>query len=183
MVPLISLWAPILIASVIVFVAAFLVWMVLPHHRNDFRPFTADADLDAVLSREKVTPGFYRFPNVDYMKATAEEKERASRMTTGIITIQKPGMTMAGPLVNYFIWLVVVNVFIAYAAGVSLAAGTHYLTVFRVVGTIAILAYTAANIPNSIWFGRPWSVMIKDLIDGAVFGLLTAGVYGWLWPR
>lgn len=183
MVPLISLWAPILIASVIVFVAAFIVWMVLPHHRSDFRPFTADAELDTLLTGQKVTPGFYRFPNVNFHKATDQEKERASRMTSGIITIQRPGMTMAGPLVNYFIWLLVVNVFIAYAAGVSLDAGTHYLTVFRVVGTIAILAYTAGNIPNSIWFGKPWSVTVKDLIDGAVFGLLTAGVYGWLWPR
>jgi len=24
---------------------------------------------------------------------------------------------------------------------------------------------------------------IKETIDGLVYGLLTAGVFGWLWPR
>jgi hypothetical protein len=24
---------------------------------------------------------------------------------------------------------------------------------------------------------------LKEVIDGLVFGLLTAGTFGWLWPR
>jgi hypothetical protein len=24
---------------------------------------------------------------------------------------------------------------------------------------------------------------IKEVIDGLIFGLLTAGTFGWLWPR
>jgi hypothetical protein len=26
-------------------------------------------------------------------------------------------------------------------------------------------------------------MVIKEVIDGLVYGLLTAGVFGWLWPR
>jgi hypothetical protein len=35
---------------------------------------------------------------------------------------------------------------------------------------------------KSIWFGQPWSATVKDVLDGLIYGLLTAGVFGWLWP-
>ena len=59
----------------------------------------------------------------------------------------------------------------------------EYLHVFRVAGTIAVAAYTSALLPGSIWWGRPWSHTLKDMADGLVYGLLTAGTFGWLWPR
>jgi len=34
-----------------------------------------------------------------------------------------------------------------------------------------------------IWMGKPWSSVIKDLADALIYGLLSAGVFGWLWPR
>ena len=49
-------------------------------------------------------------------------------------------------------------------------------------GTTAILAYCAALIPRSIWFGHPWGATVKECLDGVVYGLLTAGTFGWLWP-
>jgi hypothetical protein len=30
---------------------------------------------------------------------------------------------------------------------------------------------------------QPWSMTFKEVIDGLVYGLLTAGTFGWLWPR
>jgi hypothetical protein len=51
------------------------------------------------------------------------------------------------------------------------------------VGTAAFLAYGLANLSNSIWKGQTWSMTIKEVIDGLVFALLTAGTFGWLWPR
>ncbi len=53
---------------------------------------------------------------------------------------------------------------------------------FRVTGTVAWLAYGTATVPDAIWFGRPWSGIAKGLLDALVFGLLTAGFFGWLWP-
>jgi hypothetical protein len=35
----------------------------------------------------------------------------------------------------------------------------------------------------SIWYKRAWGTSIRTTIDGLVYGLLTAGVFGWLWPR
>jgi hypothetical protein len=51
-----------------------------------------------------------------------------------------------------------------------------------VAGTVTILAYCGAQFYPSIWMGRPWSVTFKDLADGVIYGLLTAGTFGWLWP-
>ncbi len=68
-------------------------------------------------------------------------------------------------------------------AGRTLAPGTDYLTIFRVTGAVAWMAYGFAVIQDAIWFGRPWSSVIKTLFDAFVYALLTAGVFGWLWPR
>jgi hypothetical protein len=71
---------------------------------------------------------------------------------------------------------------VAYLTGRTLSPGTEYLTVFRVAGTTAWLAYGAASVTDAIWFGRPWSSVVKTLIDALIYGMLTAGVFGWLWP-
>ena len=60
--------------------------------------------------------------------------------------------------------------------------GADYLKVFQIAGTTAWVAHSFGVIPDAIWFGRPWSNTIKDVVDGVVYGLLTAGVFGWLWP-
>ena len=35
----------------------------------------------------------------------------------------------------------------------------------------------------SIWYRRAWSTTIKTTVGGLVYALLTAGMFGWLWPR
>ena len=49
MVSLASLWLPIVVSAVIVFLASWVVHMFLPHHRSDFAklPPQEDAVLDA----------------------------------------------------------------------------------------------------------------------------------------
>jgi len=48
---------------------------------------------------------------------------------------------------------------------------------------VGFLAYSAGQIPESIWMGKPWKVTIKGAFDGLVYGLVTAGTFGWLWPN
>jgi hypothetical protein len=31
--------------------------------------------------------------------------------------------------------------------------------------------------------GKPWSVAWKEVFDGLLYGCVTAGTFGWLWPR
>jgi len=58
-----------------------------------------------------------------------------------------------------------------------------YRRVFRFAGATAFIGYTAALWQMSIWYRRAWMTTIKATIDGLIYALLTAGVFGWLWPR
>jgi hypothetical protein len=71
----------------------------------------------------------------------------------------------------------------AYVASSALPSGTPYSRVFQLVGASAFMAYAAAIWPTSIWYGRSWKTTFKSTIDGLVYALITAGTFGWLWPR
>ena len=90
---------------------------------------------------------------------------------------------MGPALGQWFVFNLVVSFFVAYVAAHTIPSGTVYLEVFRVVGTVAFLAYGTGHIPAAIWMGKPWSVTFKELFDGLLYGLVTAGTFGWLWPR
>ena len=90
---------------------------------------------------------------------------------------------MAKSLVLWFIYTVIVSFFAAYIGGRALPAGTDYLHVFQIVGAAAFVGYSLALLQMSIWYRRAWSLTIKALFDGLIYGLLTAGTFGWLWPR
>jgi hypothetical protein len=81
------------------------------------------------------------------------------------------------------VYLVVVGIFVAYVTGRHLEPGTHYLGVFRLAGTVAFLAYSGSQLPSAIWWGKPLNVALKETADGLLYALLTAGAFGWLWPR
>ena len=51
------------------------------------------------------------------------------------------------------------------------------------MGAIGFLAYAAGQIPAAIWMGKPWAIAGKEVLDGLLYGLVTAGTFGWLWPR
>ena len=89
--------------------------------------------------------------------------------------IQNGPMSMSRPLVQWFIFVVVVSVLTAYLAGATLPADAPYLAVFRVAGTTAFIAYAAGVWPQSIWYHRPWSTTLKFTLDGLIYGLLTGG--------
>ena len=74
------------------------------------------------------------------------------------------------------------NLFAAYIASRAVQPGTDYLQVFRFVGTTAFMGYALGTLPESIWYRRSWGRTMKTVFDGLVYALLTAGVFGWLWP-
>ncbi len=185
MVSLAALWLPILLSAVIVFVASSVMHMVLPYHRNDYSQLPDEDKILAVLRAAALKRGLYVFPYCTHkdMKSPAV-LEKQKQGPVGFLTIVPSGPpAMPKFLIQWFVFCLVIGFFVAYLAAHTLALGTHYLEVFRVVGTAAFLAYGLGNLSNGIWKGQKWSVTIKEVIDGLVFGLLTAGTFGWLWPR
>ena len=90
---------------------------------------------------------------------------------------------MGKNLVQWFLYCVLISLFAGYIGSFRLQPGTHYMEVFRLTGTVAILGYAVGNIPNSIWKGISWVTTLKFIFDGVIYGLLTAGTFGWLWPK
>ena len=109
--------------------------------------------------------------------------EKLKRGPVVIMTVIPNGpITMSKSLVQWFIYTLVVGALAAYVAGATLPAGTSYLSVFRVAGTTAFIAYAAGLWQQSIWYSRPWSTTLKHTFDGLIYALLTGGTFGWLWP-
>jgi hypothetical protein len=183
MVPLFTLWLPILVSAVIVFIAANILWMVLPfwHHRDYGHLATSDA---VVAALKNAAPGQYMIPSMNWGKMTDAQKEEVQNGPGGILIMRNPmQFSMGGSLVTFFLYNVVVITFVAYVATLALGPGAKYPQVFRVAGTAGMLGYAFHTVSDSIWYGRTWSSTVKFIIDGVIYGLLIGGTFGWLWPR
>ena len=90
---------------------------------------------------------------------------------------------MTASLVQWFLYCLLVSIFAAYISSRALQTGAPYLSVFRFAGATSFFCYTVAGWQNSIWFKRAWSTSLKNTLDGLIYGLFTAGMFGWLWPR
>lgn len=181
------LWLPVVLSAVIVFIASALVWMASPHHKNDWKGLPNEDAVRAALNAQKPAPGQYMIPFAMGGQAARDPAvmKKLAEGPVGFITLVKPRTTlsMTPMLVQSFIFYLFVGGAVAYLTGRTLGPGTDYLHVFRVAGTTAWLAYGLGVVPDAIWFGRPWSSTIKHVLDALLYGLLTAGVFGWLWPR
>jgi len=185
MVPLAALWLPILLSAVIVFIASSIMHTVLPYHRSDYRQLPDEDKLLSVLRGAGMTRGLYIFPFSTHknMKTSAMQ-EKYKQGPVGMMTVFPSGpVAMPKFLGQWFGYGLIVALFVAYLTGHTVAPGTPYLAVFRVSGTAAFMAYGLGQVSNAIWKGQTWSMTIKEVMDGLVYGLLTAGMFGWLWPR
>ncbi|HEV2491116.1 MAG TPA: hypothetical protein VGT03_15025 [Candidatus Acidoferrales bacterium] len=185
MVPLTQLWLPILLSAVIVFVASSIMHMLLPYHKSDYRQLPDEDKLLATLGAAGLKRGMYHFPFCSHkdLKSPAMQ-EKFKQGPIGHITIFPTGpVAMPKFLGMWFVYSLIIGFFVAYVTGRTVASGAEYLAVFRVAGTVGFMAYGLGHISNGIWKGQPWGMTIKEVFDGLVYGLLTAGTFGWLWPR
>jgi len=180
-----TLWLPIVLSAVIVFIASSIMHMLLTYHRSDYHQLPEEDKVMAGLRPLNLKPGLYVFPYClpkDMKSPAAIEKYKQGPV--GTMTIRPNGQVVLGKFLGqWFGFLLVIGFFVAYLAAHTLPPGAPYLQVFRVVGTAAFLAYGLANLSNGIWKGQPWGMTIKETIDGLIFALLTAGTFGWLWPK
>lgn len=185
MVPLMSLWVPILLSAVIAFMASFAIHMLLRYHRNDFGQVPSEDGVMEALRKVGITPGEYMIPRAGSPEAmkSPEYKAKIERGPVAVLTVMSGGLGMGKRLGQWFVYQVVVGILAASLAGHVLGPGTPYREVFCVVGTAAFLAYGLALWQSSIWYGRPWMTTVKLNVDSLVYALLTAGTFGWLWPR
>ncbi len=180
------MWLPILLSAVMVFVASSIIHMATPWHKSDYPKMPNEDKVMDALRPFAIPPGDYVVPRPASMQ-DMKSPEFAEKMKKGpvmMVTVFPNGPTKMGRnLGMWFLYSLVVGIFAAYVAGRALPPGAHYLRVFRFAGVAAFLSYSVALWQMSIWYRRAWSTTIKATVDGLIYALLTAGTFGWLWPR
>jgi hypothetical protein len=182
-VQLTSLWLPILLSAIAVFVASALIWTVVQWHNSDWKKLPDEEAARRAL--KGVAPGEYNLPHAADGKArqSPEWQEKFREGPAAMMVVLPHGsMAMGKQFVQWILYCLIISLLVGYVAAATLPAGTGYLKVFQVTGTTAFLAYAGGAAAGSIWFGHGWGRTVKDIIDGLVYGLLTAGFFGWLWP-
>lgn len=183
---LLSHWLPILLSAAAVWIVSTIFGMPFLHHKNDWiglPPVDEDSFME-FLRKSGTRPGNYLFP--DFRTREAMESEKVKKALeegpVGHLSIWQPPLTMGGKLAGAFVVHLVVSTLIAYLASIVLPTTAESARVFRVVGTAGILAYCFSFIPNAIWFGAYKRTILASIIDGVVYGLITATIFAWRWP-
>jgi hypothetical protein len=186
MITIASLWLPILVSAVIVFVASSVIHMGPFWHRGDFAPMPRESEVLGALRPLAIPPGDYFIPRASGMQEmrSAEFKDKMKQGPVAVLTVMPNGMlSMRRSLVQWFVFLIVMGIFCAYIAGRTLPGGTPYPRVFQIVGATAFIGYALALCELSIWYRRSWSLTLKAALDGLIYAALTGGTFGWLWPH
>jgi hypothetical protein len=185
MVSIVSLWLPVLLSAVLVFIVSSIIHMVLRYHRADVGPVPEEAEVMAALRPFKIPPGNYCIPHAADPKemGSPEFIEKTNKGPVAIITVLPNGPTKMGPsLAMWFGYCVIVGAVAGYAAGLTIGPGADYMAVFKMVSVVAFAGYSLAILQNAIWWHRGWGFTLRTMFDGLIYALLTGGTFGWLWP-
>ncbi|HBS29811.1 MAG TPA: hypothetical protein DEB06_10275 [Phycisphaerales bacterium] len=181
-VTLAELWLPIVLSAIAAFFASFVAWALLPHHKKDWQSTgAAEDDLLRTVKAAALRPGQYVFPHIhDPKDKQACEKMKDSGM--GALTVFDGPPNMGRNMALSVVANILICTLVAYVASIALPRGARYLDVFQLVGAAALLGYWTGGIHHGIWFGRPVRNFLTDFADAIAYTLLTAGIFGWLWP-
>jgi hypothetical protein len=185
MTPLASLWLPILLAAVGVFIASSVIHMATPWHHNDFRAVPDQERVLEALRGFNLTPGDYVVPRPSSHKdgRSPEFVALVKRGPIVAMTVLPGEVVIARNLVLWFVFCLVVATCAGYIAGAALPAGAETKKVVQFAGATAFFGFALGLWQQTIWYSRSAITTLKSTIDGLVYGLVTGGVFAWLWPR
>lgn len=188
MVGIFALWLPIVLAAVAVFITSSVLHMVFTHHNSDHNQVPDEDGVMGALRPFNLAPGDYAMPSTggDH-KATKTEmfQRKLDQGPLVIMTVMPKGSftdMMGKTLGVWFLFLLLVSFMVAYATELAMGPGAEYMEVFRFSGTVAFGFYALGGWPQSIWYKASWVTTLKNTADAFLYGLMTAGVFGWLWP-
>ncbi len=180
-----ELWLPIVVSAVACFAVSALAWTVLPHHRGEWRRLPTEAVVLEALRQHAPHPGLYAVPytmGADLNRA--DLKLALEKGPVGFLTIRENGAPKRALMylqtLVFFTATSTLCGFVAWHAGLRYGAPPRL--VFEIVGAVAAMTHTLGSVQESVWFGRPWKSWFKQLTDGLVFAVITAGVFSWMWP-
>lgn len=178
----VDMWLPIVLSGLAVFILSAISHAALPFHHKEWRGLSNPDAASAAIRSGVSGAGLYSLPYASSAKMSSPEVQAEMAKGPIYITVLPTGMPSMGRMMGLsVVYNIIVSVFVAYIASHTVAAGAEYLTVFRVTGTVAFMAYALGTVPDSIWFGRPWSSYALQLADALVYSLVVGGIFGWRW--
>ena len=184
--PFLSLWIPVLVSSVVVFVISSILHMALKYHRADYKGLPNEDAVRDALGKGSLPPGLYQLPYCADMKEAQNPAQKAkfAQGPVAVITVIANGIpAMPKYLAQWFMFCLFASFTAAYVARHTLHPGEDGLLVMRITGTVAFAAYGLTNVLDSIWKGQPWSNTARSLIDGAIYAVATGATFCLLWPK
>ena len=182
---ILPLWLPILLSAGIVWIVSAIVWMALPHHKQDFINLPDEDAFIDFLKRSGIKPGNYVFPDFRGREAMKSEKtcKLLEQGPVGHLSVWPTPLTMGGKMFATFIVYLAVSTLIAYLTRVALPGPAPFAKVFQIAGTAGVLAYCFSFIPNGVWFGAYKRTLVASFIDGIAYGCITGAIFAWLWQH
>ncbi len=183
---LFSLWLPILLSAVVVFVISSLIHMAFNWHASDYNPLAnEDAVRDAIRAGNPA-PGRYVVPHCKGMKDMASEAmvKKYHEGPVGHFTLGPTGAPNMGKYLGlWFLWSLVIAVVAAFLAARLVPLDHVYArSAAKLVGAVTFIAHGFGTVTESIWMMRPWSSSAKHLLDAALYAVGSGLVFLWLWP-
>lgn len=183
---LLSLWLPILLSAVVVFILSSLVHMVFKWHAPEYRGFSnEDAVRDAIRAGNP-SPGQYVVPYCKDMKEMGSETMMAKYKEgpVGFVVLTPSGPpNMGKSFVTWFLMSVAVATIGAFIATQLFGLDPERArAAAKLVFAVTFLSYGMGTICESVWMGRPWSSTVKYMLDAALYAVGSGAVFYWLWP-
>ncbi len=182
---LLDLWLPILLSGVFCWLASMIAHMFIKHHNADYKQLSNEQQVSDVIRTGHPKPGFYQMPYCTDMKEMGSQAtiDKFNKGPVAVISIMNNGMPPLGKLLlQQFLFFLVGSLLIAYVASLSLGMSADTTSVFRVIMPVGFLAFGYGAIPDSIWYGHPWSNCLRFMIDALVYAAISAATFAWLWP-
>ena len=185
MTSVITLWLPILLSAVAVFLVSSVIHMMSPWHKSDYPRVPNEDAFRSAVGPMAIPPGDYMVPRPE-SREDLRSPEFAEKMRAGprvIMTVLPGGgFSMTKNLVQWFLYLILISLFAAGIAGSALPEGAEDTAVFHLVALSAFGGYALALWQLSIWYSRSWSTTLKSTFDGLIYALVTGAIFCWLWP-
>lgn len=186
MTPLSSLWLPILVSAVAVFVLSSIIHMMTPLHKNDFRKAPDENALTEAIRKLALPPGDYMVPKPSSMQdmKSPEFAERVKRGPNFMMTVFPGNWSgMGRQLTLWFLFSLVVIVIAAWVAGTAAGPGSDWHLVFHYAAITSFMGYAGALWPQWIWYGKNLGTTLRGTFDGLVYAVAIGVVMSWLWPH
>src|SRR5262245_37970713 len=92
--PIFSLWIPVIVSSVVVFIVSSILHMALKYHRADYKALPNEDAVRDVLGKVSLPPGLYQMPYCTDMKQMQEPAQMAKfeKGPIATITVIRNGM-------------------------------------------------------------------------------------------